>query len=120
MECPDYRLPGLLQIPKQLLHVQVKAVDIVEMNDIRIIFLDLFYQSARLLFGSKAVLPPEKGMKHMEAHVQVRSEFIRGDSLRPGPAAKGHHSLVSLFLQGMYDIHRDTAHASASADGINL
>ena len=120
VEGPDHRLSGCLEISEQLLHVQIKPVDIVEMNDIRVVFLYLLYQSARLLLRSKAVFSPKKGTEHMKPHVQICAELISRHALRPGPAAKGHHSLVTLGFQGMYNVHRNPPHASAAADGIDL
>ena len=48
MKGPDHRLPGAFQIPEQLLHIQIKAMDIVEVDDIRIVFLYFLSQSSGL------------------------------------------------------------------------
>ena len=57
MKGPDYRLSGIFQIFKKLFHIQVKTMNIVQMNNVRIVFFDSLNEFYRLFLGGKSMLP---------------------------------------------------------------
>ena len=92
----------------------------MQVDNIRIIFLNLLQQVSCLLFGGKTMLPPKEGMEHMNSHVQICSKFIRAYSQRAFSPAKGRQAGIPFCLQSLYQIHCNTADASVAAHSINL
>ena len=57
---PYHRDPGHLQIIEQHLHVEIKPVDVMQLDHIRLIFIDAAIIRSVTFFGSKSMLALEK------------------------------------------------------------
>ena len=92
----------------------------MQMDHIRI---PVFYfpdQLSGLPRGRKAVLAFEKSCQHMFCHIRFSAKFPGIQSVRRTASAVSDQRAVPVFLQYVVNIHRNTAHASAPAYGVDL
>ena len=93
---------------------------IVQMDHIRLIFVDVSLHPLRAPSRGKSMFSFEEGRKHMPDHLRPAAELHGLHIRRSLPAPVEDAALMAVLLKHMPNIRRYSAHTSVAADGIYL
>ena len=118
---PDHALPGTVKIRKKFLKVEIVAVDVVQVNHVRVILVDPFQESAGSRLAAKAavVQQPCAQRMHLHAHLRADANGVFPGVLRYRFPAVCNFDLMPLGLQRGGKIRADPSRAADSTDRVD-
>ena len=114
MKGPDHRNVFFFDKRKQKLCLQIKPMQIVQMQDIRLYFFQIPQKTSRGSSRAKSGLSQEKIAAYMSVKISPISDFIGNDSFRRISPAIGHGRLCIMSARRLIQICRNSPDTSLS------